>query len=140
MPLDIEVRGTALGSVVANGVEGFQFEGGAPVDYVRRPPALQHVRDAYAIFVSGDSMDPLHGPGELRFVNPTRPPAPGDSVIVVTRHWAEDPGQAYIKIYRRRKGEALVLEQINPHLRIEIPLRYVVSVHRVLSTAELFGF
>lgn len=138
MPKNLQVWGTAQGSLV-DGVEGLSVYTGQPVDMVRRPPALMGVPDAYGIYVTGDSMDPMHPHGALRMVHPGRPPSPGDSVIVVTKHWAEDPGQGYIKILRRRNGDRLVLEQLNPRATIEIPMKYVVSVHKVLDLNDLFG-
>ncbi|MBI4921886.1 MAG: XRE family transcriptional regulator [Devosia nanyangense] len=139
MPKDVPVWGTAAGSLIDHNIEGFHLFSGEPIDRVRRPPALANVPDAYAIYVSGDSMYPMHPPGELRFVHPHRPAAAGDTVIVSTRHWETDPGQGYIKLYRRRKGDMIVLEQLNPGATIEIPVKYVVSVHRVLNMNELFG-
>lgn len=138
MPRDIPVLGTALGSLVDDKFEGFQLEGG-PIDYVRRPPGLTHAADAYAIYVQNDSMWPMHSAGDLRFANPHKPPKPGGTVIVQTRHWDSDPGQGYIKIFRRRTSTMLILEQLNPPATIEIPLRFVVSVHHVPDMAELFG-
>lgn len=138
LPMDIEVLGTAAGSLIEGQFEGFQLQGES-IDRVRRPPGLANVPSAYAIYVTGDSMWPMHSPGDLRFVHPARPAAPGDTVIVQTRHWEGDPGQGYIKILRRRKGDVLVLEQLNPPATIEIPVRYVVSVHRVPTMNELFG-
>lgn len=139
MPKDLPVWGTAAGSIIEDKIEGFHLFSGEPIDMVRRPPALASVRDAYAIYVTGDSMEPMHNPGDLRFVHPRRPPAPGDTVVVQTQHWEEDPGQGYIKIYRRRKGSAILLEQFNPRANIELPLQYVSSVHRVMTMNELFG-
>lgn len=139
MPKDIPVWGTAMGSIIDDKFEGVHVFTGEPVDRVRRPPGLASVADAYAIYVAGDSMMPMHNPGELRFVHPHRPPSPGDTVVVLTRHWESDPGQGYIKIYRRRKAESVVLEQLNPSVTIEIPMKYVVSIHRVLNMNELFG-
>lgn len=138
LPKDVPVWGTAMGSLV-DGVEGVHLYSGEPVEYVRRPPGLMTVRDAYAFYVSGDSMHPMHPHGVLRFAHPHRPASPGDSVVVVTRHWDSDPGQGYIKILRRRTGEHLILEQLNPPATIHIPLKHVVSVHKVPELAELFG-
>lgn len=139
MARDLPVYGTARGSLV-DGVEGMDvYSTMKAIDYVRRPPALLGVPDAYAIWVSGDSMDPAHPHGALRMVHPHRPVSPGDTVIVQTRHYDQAPSQGYIKTYRRRNGSLLVLDQLNPQARIEIPVRYVVSVHKVLDLAELFG-
>lgn len=139
MPRDLPVYGTARGSLV-DGVEGMEvFSTLAAVDYVRRPPALMGVPDAYAVWVSGDSMEPAHPHGALRLVHPHRPVSPGDTVIVQTRHWNDAPSQGYIKTYRRRNGDRIVLEQLNPPAKIEIPVKFVVSVHKVLELADLFG-
>lgn len=137
MRRDVPIMGTAMGSVFEN-VEGFVFEGG-PIDYARRPSALAHIKDLYAIYVANDSMYPMHQAGDLRFVNPRKPPVIGGSVIVQTRKHDDDPGQAYIKVLRKRTPVKIVLEQFNPPATIEIPVQYVVSVHHVYTMNELFG-
>jgi len=134
----IPVLGAAMGSIISE-VEGFHFEGGQ-VGYVRRPPSLASVMTAYAVMITGDSMDPMHRPGEVRLVNPTRPTAPGDTVIVVTKHWEQDPGQAYIKILRRRTASHVIVDQLNPAARLEIPRQYVQSIHYVLTMNDILGF
>lgn len=139
MPKDVPVMGTAQGAIIDTNVEGFSFFGADPVDYVRRPPALLNVREAYAIYVSGDSMAPMHPHGELRFVHPGRPISSGDTVVVRTKAWEHDPGQGYIKILRRRRADTVVLEQLNPEVTFELPVRHIQSVHRVLTMNELFG-
>lgn len=138
-PKDLPVWGSAMGSLINENFEGTHVFTGEPVDYARRPPALQGVRDAYAVYVTGDSMDPMHQHGQIRLVHPHRPPSPGDTVIVYTRHWDSDPGQGYIKILRRRSGDQLILEQLNPRATIMVPMRYVVSVHKVMDMNDLFG-
>lgn len=115
-----------------------QFDGGT-LGYVRRPRSLLTVSDAYAIIVTGDSMAPMHNPGETRIVNPRRPVAPGNSVIAITQHWDSDPGQAYIKILRRRTPSSVFLEQLNPHAVLEIPTRFIVGMHYVLTYDDIIG-
>ena len=134
---NLPVLGTAGGAVIRK-VDGFRMEHEV-VDYVRRPPALAKQMSAYAIFVVGESMVPLHSPGDLRFVDPEQRPSIGDSVIVQTKHFDGDPGQGYIKILKRRTPSAIVLQQLNPSAILEIPMQYVVSVHRVLTMNDLFG-
>lgn len=106
----IPILGTAMGSIVRDDIEGFRFEGGE-LGYTARPEQLANVPDAYAILIVGDSMVPLHPPGERRLVNPRRPTAPGNTVIVITKHWEDDPGQAYIKVLKRRTQTSIILEQ-----------------------------
>lgn len=72
-------------------------------------------------------------------MHPGRPPQPGDTVVVVTRTWDNDPGQAYIKIYRRRAAGHYHLEQINPPATFKVPEQYVVSIHKVPTLNELYG-
>lgn len=139
MPRDVPVWGSAAGSIINSNIEGVHIFTGEPVEYVRRPPALASVRDAYAIYVTGDSMAPRHNNGDLCFVHPHRPPSPGDTVIVQTRNWDHDPGQGYIKTFRRRKAEEIILEQLNPVATITVPMRFVVALHRVMTLNDLFG-
>ncbi|MCB1516103.1 MAG: S24 family peptidase [Hyphomicrobiaceae bacterium] len=142
-PATVPVMGTAQGSILPigdnGGFEGFLIDM-TPIQWARMPDGLANQRDIYAIFVEGDSMDPMHPPGTIRFVQPHRPPAPGDTVIVQTKHWEHEPGQAYIKIYRRRGGGKLILEQINPRAIVEIPLEFVTAIHRVATDNDLFLF
>ena len=133
---DLPIRGTAAGSIIRTDVEGFVLNAEI-IGYTERPPSLEKILEAYAILVTGDSMWPMHPPGRIRVVNPLRPTAPGDSVIVLTRHWEDDPGQAYIKILKRRTQQSVVLTQLNPHVDIEIPRQYVVGMHYVLDYEEL---
>lgn len=134
---NLPVLGTASGSIIRQ-VDGFRMEHEV-VDYVRRPPALAKQMNAYAIFVVGESMSPMHNPGELRFVDPEQRPSIGDSVIVQTKHYDGDPGQGYIKILKRRTPSAIVLQQLNPQAVLEIPAQFIVSVHKVLTMNDLFG-
>lgn len=134
MALDLPVYGTAAGSLVGS----FHFEGGV-IDYVRRPPGLTGAKGVYALFVTGDSMDPEHPHGELRFVHPGRPPGPGDTVIVQCKYREDGPIEAYIKRLVRRNADKLVTRQTNPAAEIEFELKTVVAVHKVLTMNEMFG-
>ena len=128
----IPVLGNAAGAAVG------AMALGEPIDQVERPPALAHVRDAYAVFISGDSMKPLHSPGDLRFVHPHKPPRAGDSVIVQTRE-SGDAACGWIKIFERQNGEWLICRQLNPEGEYKFRAEMVVRMHRVLTTAELFN-
>lgn len=137
LPRDVPVLGTAAGSIIRK-VEGFALEHEI-VDYVRRPPALINRRDVYALYVSGISMEPMHTHGDLRFIDPRQRASIGDSVIVLTRTHDDDPGQAYIKILVRRTQSSVILRQLNPEAIIEIPEKFIISIHRVMTINDLFG-
>lgn len=132
-PRDLPVYGVAIG-----GSEGGIEFNGQVTDYVKRPPRLQAVRDAYAVYVHGDSMSPWRKNGELIIVHPGLPCRIGDYVVVQLR--PEHPGdapKAYIKELVRRTEKDLRLRQFNPAKEITIPMAKVLAVHRVLDWTEL---
>jgi phage repressor protein C with HTH and peptisase S24 domain len=130
----LPVMGTAAGSLGG----AFQIEAG-PVDYVACPPALVGAGGIYALYVEGASMEPRHGHGDLIFVHPGRKPNIGDSVVVTARYSDGGALESFIKRLVRRSGDKLVVEQINPRATIEFDMRFVASIHKVLTTNELFG-
>jgi len=134
MERDVPVMGTAAGSEQGS----FHFEGGV-VDYVRRPPALIAARDAYAIFVTGDSMEPVHPQGELRFVHPGRQPRSGDSVLIQLQEQDDGSVECFIKILKKRAGGQIVTEQLNPAKDLKFDDAKVLYIHKVLTMNELFG-
>ena len=136
MPRDVPVMGTAAGSVL--GGYDFRFEGGV-IDYVRRPPALAGAKDIYAIFVTGSSMEPKFSAGDLCFINPHRPPAIGDTVIIQIRPQTDGDPEAYIKHLVRRTADKVIASQLNPEGTIEFKAPTVIAIHKVLSMNELFG-
>lgn len=136
MRKDLPVMGTAAGSA---GAGAFQFEGGV-IDYVRRPTTLAGAKEAYAIYVVGDSMAPEHSDGDLRVVHPHRPCRPGDTVIVLVKDGDDAEQQAYIKTLVRRTATAIRCRQHAAPHDIAFPADKVVALHRVLTVAELLGF
>ena len=130
---DLPLLGAAAGAAAAS----FTL-GEAPIDWLPRPPALRRVRGAYAVYVENDSMAPMHARGDLRFVDPNKPARPGDSVIVQTLD-ARGERQAWIKLLDKRVDGWLVCRQLNPAAEVRYKADNVVSLHRVLTTAELFN-
>lgn len=133
LPNDVPVFGTAAGSFAGS------FVIGEAIDHKPRPPGLLKARDIYAIYVVGSSMEPEHPPGELRFVNPHRPPRPGDSVIVQERRHGTAEVLAYIARFLRQTDKKLLVAKLNPEATVEFDRRFVIAVHKVMTTNELFG-
>jgi phage repressor protein C with HTH and peptisase S24 domain len=134
---DVPIYGTAAGSVL--GVfEGFNFEDGA-IGHARRPPGLNSHRDAYALYVVGDSMYPEHKAGDLRFATPHRPPAIGDTVIIQVRQSEGAPLQAFIKTLVRRTPTAIIVSQHNPPATMEFGADTIIAIHRVPPLNDLYG-
>jgi phage repressor protein C with HTH and peptisase S24 domain len=137
MSRDVPVLGTAAGSVIGR-FEGFQLDRQKVIDHVRRPPGLAAAADAYAIYVEGDSMAPMHSAGELRFVHPHRPVRLGDTVIIIVRYGETKGEQAFIKLFRGRTQKSVIAAQLKPPATHQFANDTVIAVHRVLTMNELF--
>lgn len=122
---------------VAGGDDGEFLMNGKAIDYTERPPVLASVPDAYAVYVSGESMVPRYRPSETVFVHPGRPPRRGDDVVVQVRGRGDDGVPlGYIKEYVAQTGSKLILRQYNPEKQIEIPIDDVVSVHLIVQSGK----
>jgi len=52
-----------------------------PVAFILRPPPLNGIAGAYAVYISGFSMSPAYEDGDLALVNPSLPPRPNNFCI-----------------------------------------------------------
>ncbi|WP_425403876.1 helix-turn-helix domain-containing protein [Hwanghaeella sp.] len=137
MPRDLPVLGTAAGA--RSETEGAVVMGGGPVEFLRRPSVLQGVTDAYVVYIVNDSMEPAFPHGEAACVHPHRPVKPGDNVVIQVRDESGDT-YAYVKVLVRRTNAEVVCRQHNPAREITFPRASVVSIHKILSVAELIGY
>ncbi len=142
MPRDLQVWGSAEG-----GPDGaFELRPASSfgyVDLIRRPPGLVGVRDAFALYVVGESMSPWKEPGEALYINPGRQAQLGNYVVVVLRSLEPDdnaPMRAMVKRLTGRTARHLQLEQFNPAKTFEIARVEVVHTWRVMDQAEVLGF
>ncbi len=122
-------------------IERCSFDPEFHVRYVARPPALRGARDIYAIYFHGDSMIPRFEPGEIGLVDPRRPAAPGDDVLVQLGNGeCEEVSSVIAKRLVRQNAKEVVLQQFNPPLTFAIARARVVRLHRILrQTDMLFG-
>ncbi len=134
MVKDLPVRGTAAGSAL----NGFEISPNV-IEYVRRPPALDGVDDAYAIYVVSSSMEPLHKPGDLCFVHPWRHVRAGDSVIIQVQTRPGAAVEAYIKTFARKTEGEILARQLNPPANLAYKRPHVLALHKVMTMNELFG-
>ena len=135
MPKDLPVMGNA-----SCGDDGLFELNGQILDHVRRPPRLMGVKDAYALWISGESMAPWREHGGLVVVHPHQPVRVNDYVVVQLKSDGTDGNRpAYIKRLLRRTGSSLVLLQHNPRKEITLALSKVSAVHRILDWDEAMG-
>ena len=139
MPRDVPVYGTAMG---ANGDGAFLLNQTAGVvGRVRRGPGIAENQKVFAIYVEGDSMAPRFDPGELVYLDPTRPCRAGDDIVfIVEPDQAGDAPRAFLKRLVRRTADRLICEQFNPAKQVEFPMARVRQpLFRVLRLHEVMG-
>jgi phage repressor protein C with HTH and peptisase S24 domain len=102
-----------------------------PIGYTPRPANLSGVRNAYAIYMAGDEMEPRYEPGWLLHVNPFKPPTRGRDVIVYKRGNA-----VLIKQFVGWERDALALRQLNPEETLRIARADVLECHLVVGADQ----
>lgn len=119
------------------GPDGWSLWNGDIIEWIDRPANLRGVPDAYAVYISGSSMEPRYHPGELAHIHPHKPVTIGAYVLV--QKLSKEPGEpplAVIKRLAKRSGNRIVLEQFNPPRTFEIKADEIVSIHRVVGSGE----
>ena len=101
------------------------------IGHTPRPANLASVREAYAIYMVGDSMEPRYEQGWLLHINPFKPPVRGRDVVVRKRGDA-----VLIKQFVGWEGDALVLRQLNPPETLRIPRSEVIECHLVVGADQ----
>lgn len=130
--VQIPLYGQAVG-----GADGeFVLNEGSKLADIIAPPTLAEVSGAYAVTVSGESMEPRYFDGEVVFVNPKRRPVRGDFVIAQIHNPNDGPPLAYVKRLVRYSEAGLVLEQYNPPKELRFEFRAVVSVHVIVMGGD----
>lgn len=122
----LPVRGRAEGGQDGNFVIEEQ-----PIDWTFRPADLQGVNDAFAVFVSGNSMVPKYKNGDLVYVHPTQNITKNRYALVET---VEHKG--FIKQFISWREDALVVKQFNPEQEIIIPRDQVLRLMLVIGSLD----
>lgn len=118
------------------GPDGWSLWNGEVIDVADRPASLNGVRNAYAVYVIGTSMEPRYHPGEVVHIHPDKPSTVGGYVLVQRCGKKGESPAAVIKRLAKRTGAKVVLEQFNPPDLLEIKTADIVSIHRVVGSAE----
>lgn len=87
---------------------------------------------AYAIEISGDSMEPLYRDGDVVIVSPQANLRRGDRIILKTRD-----GEVLAKLLRRRTAQKVELHSLNPaHEDRSIPVENVDWIARITWASQ----
>ena len=116
------------------GGEGFFDDGGYPVGGGWDEVSLPEIADpnAYALEISGDSMEPVYRDGDMVIVSPSAPIRRGDRVVVRTTN-----GEVMAKQLARRSARRVELKSLNPaHPDYSFDLNEVAWIHRVIWASQ----
>lgn len=102
-----------------------------PVDWSFRPPRVASVKNAYGLYIVGESMIPEFRPGDIVFVNPNLPIV-GDAAYIF---YAEDDGEtrATIKFLRRATADKWLVSQHNKPRDFDLNRKEWQRAHRVIG-------
>ena len=117
-----------------SGSDGFFDDGGYPVGGGWDEVALPEVGDpnAYALEISGDSMEPVFRDGDMVVVSPAAPIRRGDRVVVRTHR-----GEVMTKQLARRSARRIELRSLNPaHPDYTFDLTDVAWMHRIIWASQ----
>ena len=120
---DLPVLGFAQG-----GQDGNDILGNEPIDWLYRPPNLANVKDAFAVFVTGDSMLPKFKAGDLVYINPGKKAESGNFVLVEL-----EGHKGFIKQFVRKAPDSLILRQFNPERELRINYKRLIHLMTVVE-------
>ena len=116
------------------GGEGFFDDAGYPVGGAWDEVSLPDIADAnaYALEISGDSMEPVFRDGDTVIVSPNAPVRRGDRVVVRTQ-----AGEVMAKQLTRKSARRVELKSLNPlHPDYSFELSDVVWIHRIVWASQ----
>lgn len=116
------------------GGEGFFDDAGFPVGGSWDEISLPEISDpnAYALEISGDSMEPVFRDGDVVIVSPASPVRRGDRVVVRTRL-----GEVMAKELKRQSAKRIELASLNPaHPDYSFELPDIAWLHRILWASQ----
>ena len=116
------------------GGEGYFDDGGYPVGGSWDEVSLPEIADpnAYALEISGESMEPVFRDGDIVIVSPSAPIRRGDRVVARTMD-----GQVMAKQLTRRSARRVELKSLNPeHPDYSFDLINVAWMHRIVWASQ----
>ena len=127
-------RSVPLIGLAQAGRAGFFDDAGFPVGHGWDEVAFPAVTDeqAYALEISGKSMEPAYRDDAVIVVSPAASIRRGDRVVVKTKD-----GEVMVKELKRRSSKSIELRSLNPEFADRtLPVRDVQWMHRVLWASQ----
>jgi phage repressor protein C with HTH and peptisase S24 domain len=122
-----------IGMAQAGG-NGFFDDGGYPAgagwDQVDMPATTD--ANAYALSISGDSMEPVYRDGDIVVVSPAAPVRVGDRVVA-----RATDGAVMAKLLTRRTATRIELTSLNPaHPELRFAAEEITWMHRIIWASQ----
>jgi phage repressor protein C with HTH and peptisase S24 domain len=130
----VATRRIPLIGLAQAGGEGYFDDGGFPVGGSWDEVGLPEVADpnAYALEISGDSMEPVYRDGDLVIVSPAAPLRRGDRVVARTH-----AGEVMAKELARRSARRIELKSLNPaYPDFSFDLSQMMWMHRIVWASQ----
>ena len=127
-------RRIPLIGLVQAGSGGFFDDAGFPVGGAWEEIGFPGVRDenAYAVEITGDSMEPVYRDGDIIIVSPNSTPRRGDRVVVRAKS-----GEVLAKILKRQTAQKIELASFNvKHDTIILPTKDVEWIGRIVWASQ----
>lgn len=102
--------------------------GGNIVDWVPRHPLQLAVRDAYALFVASEDMQPRYYRGETVYVHPAKPVMTGMDCVIERRD-----GEVLLRRLVQKTDDRLTVQQFHPAKLVEISLADVAALYSIIG-------
>jgi phage repressor protein C with HTH and peptisase S24 domain len=128
------IRSIPLIGLAQAGVDGYFGDGGYPVGGGWDEAGLPDITDphAYALEISGDSMEPVFRDGDMVIVSPEASIRRGDRVVVRTAR-----GEVMAKHLARRSARRIDLRSFNPdHPDYSFDLGEIAWIHRIIWASQ----
>jgi phage repressor protein C with HTH and peptisase S24 domain len=116
------------------GAGGYFDDGGFPVGkgWDEIPFPAVNDENAYALEISGDSMEPAYRDGAVIIVSPAASIRKNDRVVVKTKD-----GEVMVKELKRKTSKSIELRSINPqHAERTLPMRDVLWIARIVWASQ----
>lgn len=128
------VRRIPLIGLAQAGGDGYFDDGGYPVGGGWDEIAVPEVGDqnAYALEISGESMEPVFRDGDIVIVSPAAPVRRGDRVVARTAK-----GEVMAKELKRQSAKRIELRSLNPaHADRNFDLPNIAWMHRIVWASQ----
>lgn len=102
-----------------------------PIDWTFRPADLQGVQGAFAVFVTGDSMEPKYRSQDIAYIHPKQRPMPGRYVLIETTTRG-----SFIKRFEGWQKDRLIVWQFNPEKNLYFDRQEIRSLMTVIGSLD----